>query len=52
MNYSRDEFFDSTFKEIIDLIEELNSAYSLDENNENTPEINEQPVFIDQLDWM
>lgn len=34
------------------MIEELNSAYSLDKNNKNTPEINEQPVFIDEIDWI
>ncbi|MGL4571791.1 MAG: hypothetical protein ACRCVJ_12080 [Clostridium sp.] len=60
LNYTRKEFFDSTFKELIDMIEELNSynerVYGKKEeqiDNENYSENNNSEVIsIEELSFL
>ncbi|MGL5459013.1 MAG: hypothetical protein ACRDBY_05310 [Cetobacterium sp.] len=49
MNFTRQEFFDSTFKEIVDLIEELNS-YQNAESTSN--EYVKKVVPIEQVPFL
>lgn len=46
LNYSRQEFFDSTFKEIAMLIEELNKELNEHVNNQN---YNNQDEYIEKI---
>lgn len=51
LNYSRNEFFDSTYKEIVDLIEELTSTYE-NENENVTDGYVEKVVNIDEIPFL
>jgi hypothetical protein len=52
LNYSRQEFFDSTFKEIVMLIEELNKVYSDENNTSSNDEYVEKVFSIDQIPFL
>ncbi|WP_181481561.1 hypothetical protein [Clostridium perfringens] len=49
MNYSRQEFFESTYYEIGQMLEKYMSANSLNESNPNNTSNTNQTVFIDDL---
>lgn len=54
LNYTRQEFFDSTFKEIVMLIEELNKVCDEQYISNNTDEENyiEKEFSIDQIPFL
>lgn len=47
LNYSRQDFFDATFKEIVDMLEELRNMHSADNNNSV-----EQVVSIEDIPFL
>lgn len=49
LNYSRQEFFESTYYEIGQMLEKYMSANSLNESNPNNTSNTHQTVFIDDL---
>ncbi|MDU3775692.1 MAG: hypothetical protein E7G47_10770 [Clostridium perfringens] len=54
LNYTRQEFFDSTFKEIVMLIEELNKVCDEQYTSNNIDEENyiEKEFSIDQIPFL